>query len=62
MPATGSMYDLVNAVSRVATHADDALLTPRQRRTLLRVAGELSQTHVRTCRACGTWLEVRNNA
>ncbi len=58
---TDSLYDFVNAVSRVATHGSDELLTPRQRRTLLRGAGELSLRHVRRCSACGTWLDARDS-
>lgn len=54
---TNSFFDFVNALSRVATHGNGALLTARQRRTLLRAAGEFSQRHVRRCEACGSWLD-----
>lgn len=51
---TFTEYDLVNALSRVATHSD---LAPRYRRHLSLAAGLLAQRHVHQCRTCGSWLE-----
>ena len=51
---TDSQYDWFNALSRVATHDD--LLTFRQRRTLGRMAGELSQHAIHRCSQCGSWI------
>lgn len=52
---TGTQYDVFNAISFVATH--HAELTLRQQRTLLHMAGEISQSHVRQCSQCGTWIQ-----
>jgi len=51
---TNTQYDVFNALSRVATHTDS--LSLRQRRTVMRLAGELGQSHVHRCSQCGTWL------
>ena len=58
MPLTGTSFDLINAIARVATHEDS--LSTRQRRTLLRAAGEFSQFHVHRCPSCGRWLKNRS--
>jgi len=47
-------YDLVNALSRVATHS--RRLAPRYRRHLALVAGMFAQRHIHRCPQCGTWL------
>lgn len=52
---TGTEYDLVNALSRVATHSEELL--PRYRRHLSLVAGMFAQRHVHQCRFCGSWLD-----
>ncbi len=57
MPATATAWDLMNALSRVATHGTKSLMTPRQRQTLLRAAGELAHQSIKRCQQCGTWLE-----
>lgn len=51
---THTEYDLVNALSRVATHS--SRLAPRYRRHLSLAAGMLAQSHIHRCRMCGTWL------
>ena len=56
--STDSLFDWFNAVSRVASH--NGQLSFRQRRTLGRIAGELSQFSVHRCSACGSWL-VQDN-
>lgn len=60
---TGTLFDLTNALSRIATHgpaSDDVTLSTRQRNALMRGAGELSQLGVRRCSGCG--LFVASNA
>ena len=55
---TDSFFDFIMALSRVATHPRAGLvMTPRQQRTLMRAAGEMSQNHVHRCPSCGTWVE-----
>ena len=56
---TYTEYDLVNALSRVATHSDS--LAPRYRRQLSLAAGTLAQRHIRQCPICGSWLTERIN-
>ena len=51
---TRTQYDWFNAISRVATH--DASLSLRQRRVLMFMSGELSQTNARMCDKCGSWF------
>ena len=51
---TGTQYDILNALSRVATHNET--LTFRQRRTLNRMAGEFSQQTAHRCEKCGQWV------
>jgi len=51
---TGTEYDLVNALSRVATH--NSQLAQRYSRHLSLAAGMFAQRHVHQCRMCGTWL------
>lgn len=51
---TNTLYDMFNALSRVATH--DVLLNSRQQRTLSRMAGELSQQTAHKCDKCGQWV------
>lgn len=52
---TYSEYDLVNALSRVATHTRS--LAPRYRRYLSLIAGTLAQRHIHHCPVCGSWLD-----
>lgn len=52
---TYTEYDLVNGLSRVASHATNLL--PRYRRHLALAAGMLAQRHVHHCPACGSWLD-----
>ena len=52
---THTEYDLVNALSRVATHSQ--ILAPRYRRHLSLAAGMLAQRHVHQCPMCGNWLD-----
>jgi len=51
---TGTEHDLVNAISRVATHSKP--LAPRYSRHLSLAAGMFAQRHVHQCPMCGTWL------
>ena len=51
---TYSEYDLVNALSRVATHSKN--LAPRYRKQLSLAAGMLAQRHIHQCPMCGSWL------
>jgi hypothetical protein len=51
---TFTEYDLVNALSRVATHNDQLAL--RYRRHLALAAGMFAQRHIHQCPQCGTWL------
>ena len=51
---TFTEYDLVNALSRVATH--NTGLAPRYRRHLSLAAGMFAQRHVHQCPMCGSWL------
>ena len=51
---TGTEYDLVNALSRVATHSQS--LAPRYSRHVSLAAGMFAQRHVHQCPMCGTWL------
>jgi hypothetical protein len=51
---TYTEYDLVNALSRVATHSQR--LAPRYRRHLALAAGMFAQRHIHQCPQCGTWL------
>jgi hypothetical protein len=51
---TQTEYDLMNALSRVATHSHR--LEPRYRRQLSLAAGIFAQHHVHRCEQCGTWL------
>ena len=57
---TYTEYDLVNALSRVATHSRN--LAPRYRRHLSLAAGMFAQRHVHQCPMCGSWYsgEGRN--
>ena len=57
---TDSPLDLFNAMSRTATHEES--LSLRQRRTLMYMAGEFSQHHVRLCSQCGSLIMERNTA
>jgi len=50
---TYTEYDLVNALSRVATHSRS--LAPRYRRHLSLAAGMFAQRHVHQCPTCGSW-------
>lgn len=50
---TYTEYDLVNALSRVATHSER--LVPRYRRQLSLAAGMVSQNRVHQCSVCGNW-------
>jgi len=50
---TYTEYDLVNALSRVATHNPN--LAPRYRRHLSLAAGMFAQRHVHQCPTCGNW-------
>ncbi|MFH1613789.1 MAG: hypothetical protein ABIG61_01715 [Planctomycetota bacterium] len=50
---TYTEYDLVNALSRVATHSQN--LAPRYRRHLSLAAGMFAQRHVHQCPTCGNW-------
>lgn len=50
---TFTEYDLVNALSRVATHSSG--LAPRYRRHLSLAAGMFAQRHVHQCPMCGSW-------
>ena len=54
LASTGSQFDSFNAISRVATHNQS--LSLRQCRTLMHMAGELSQHHVHRCDQCGSWI------
>jgi hypothetical protein len=54
---TYTEYDLVNALSRVATHSPQ--LAPRYRRHLSLAAGMFAQRHIHRCPTCGNWSEVR---
>jgi len=58
LESTDSQYDVINAISRVATHDRD--LTFRQRRTLSRMAGEFSQQTASKCNTCGQWIICEN--
>lgn len=51
---TGTEFDLVNALSRVATHSRS--LQPRYRRHLSLAAGMYAQRHVHRCPLCGSWF------
>lgn len=51
---TYTEYDLVNALSRVATH--NSQLAARYRRHFALAAGMFAQRHVHQCLQCGTWL------
>ena len=51
---TGTEYDLVNAISRVATHS--ARLAPRYAAHLCLAAGMFAQRHIHQCPTCGSWL------
>lgn len=51
---TNTQYDFFNALSRVASH--DELLTLRQRRIMMFMAGEFSQINIHICPQCHTWL------
>ena len=55
---TYTEYDLVNALSRVATHSQQ--LAPRYRRHLALAAGMFAQRHIHQCPQCGTWLSGEN--
>jgi len=55
---TRTEYDLVNAISRVATHSQH--LAPRYARHLCLAAGMFAQRHVHQCPMCGSWL-LRDN-
>ena len=50
---TFTEYDLVNALSRVATHSQN--LAPRYRHHLSLAAGMFAQRHVHQCPTCGNW-------
>ena len=50
---TYTEYDLVNALSRVATHSRN--LASRYRRHLSLAAGMFAQRHVHQCPTCGSW-------
>jgi hypothetical protein len=50
---TYTEYDLVNALSRVATH--NRSLAPRYRHHLSLAAGMFAQRHVHQCPTCGNW-------
>lgn len=51
---TYTEYDLINALSRVATHS--RRLAPRYRRHLSLAAGMFAQHHVHHCEKCGSWV------
>ncbi len=51
---TYSEYDLVNALSRVATHSNN--LASRYQKHLSLAAGMLAQRHIHQCKTCGSWL------
>ena len=51
---TGTELDLVNALSRVATHSCE--LQPRYRRHLSLAAGMYAQRHIHRCPLCGSWF------
>ena len=51
---TGTELDLVNALSRVATHSSE--LRPRYRRQLSLAAGMYAQRHIHRCPLCGSWF------
>ena len=51
---TYTEYDLVNALSRIATHSNN--LVPRYRRHLSLAAGMFAQRHIHQCPQCGNWL------
>lgn len=53
---TYTEYDLVNALSRVATHNRE--LAPRYRHHLALAAGMFAQRRIHQCPRCGTWLRV----
>ncbi len=59
LPPTGTLYDLANAMARVGTHEDDALLPPRQRRALLLAAGDLHHWFAGRCSHCGSFVGTR---
>ena len=50
-------YELMNALSWVATHSND--LSIRHRRRLSLAAGMLAQRHIHRCSECGNWLDGR---
>jgi hypothetical protein len=52
---THTEYDLVNALSRVATHSRQ--LAPRYQRHLSLAAGMFAQRHIHQCPMCGSWLD-----
>ena len=56
---TYTEYDLVNALSRIATHSEN--LAPRYRRHLSLAAGMFAQRHIHQCPQCGTWLDEASN-
>ncbi|MFC1635088.1 hypothetical protein ACFL5Z_09620 [Planctomycetota bacterium] len=55
---TYTEYDLVNALSRVATHSRQ--LAQRYQRHLSLAAGMFAQHHIHQCPQCGTWLRNAN--
>ena len=48
-------YDVVNALSRVATHS--TRLRPRYRHHLSLAAGMFAQRHIHQCPTCGSWID-----
>jgi hypothetical protein len=53
---TYTEYDLVNALSRVATHS--RRLAPRYQRHLSLAAGMFAQRHIHQCPMCGSWSDA----
>jgi len=54
---TFTEYDLINALSRVATHSVG--LAPRYQRHLSLAAGMFAQRHVHQCPMCGSWASEK---
>ncbi len=55
---TYTEYDLVNALSRVATHSRQ--LAPRYSQHLSLAAGMFAQHHIHRCPQCGSWFDSTN--